>query len=96
MCLAIPARITEIAPDGDIARVALGAVSKEISLALIDSAAVGDYVLVHVGYALNRISEEEAARTLALMSEAGMLEDELGVNPPVTGSAPGSGSGGGV
>jgi hydrogenase expression/formation protein HypC len=43
---------------------------------------VGDYVLVHVGYALNRISEEEAERTLALISQAGMLDEELGVNPP--------------
>jgi hydrogenase expression/formation protein HypC len=94
MCLAIPARITEIAPDGDTARVALGAVSKQISLALVDGAAVGDYVLVHVGYALNRISEEEAERTLALITEAGMLEDELGVNPPATES--GSGFGGGA
>jgi hydrogenase expression/formation protein HypC len=93
MCLAIPARITEIAADGETARVALGAVSKEISLALVDSAAVGDYVLVHVGYALNRISEEEAERTLALITEAGMLDEELGTDPPVTESVPGSGGG---
>jgi hydrogenase expression/formation protein HypC len=76
MCLAIPARIVEIGPDALSARVALGAVTKEISLALLDAAEVGDYVLVHVGYALNRVSEEEAERTLALMAEAGMLEDE--------------------
>jgi len=87
MCLAIPARITSIDPSGQCARVGLGAVSKEISLALVEDAAVGDYVLVHVGYALNRISEEEAERTLALIAEAGMLDDELGVNPPASGVA---------
>jgi hydrogenase expression/formation protein HypC len=70
--------------------VSLGGVTKEISLALVGDAAVGDYVLVHVGYALNRLSEEEAERTLALISEAGMLlDEELGVNPPVPGQAGG-------
>ena len=50
MCLAIPARIVELL-DGDQCRVELGGVRKEISLALVDGAAVGDYVIVHVGYA---------------------------------------------
>lgn len=94
MCLAIPARIVEISPDADIARVALGAVTKEISLALVDAAEVGDYVLVHVGYALNRISEEEAERTLALMAEAGMLEEEAMLEAG-TGGAGARGAGGG-
>jgi hydrogenase expression/formation protein HypC len=75
MCLAIPARITEIDEALDSATVALGAVSKQISLALVDGVSVGDYVLVHVGYALNRLSPEEAERTLALMAEGGMLEE---------------------
>lgn len=73
MCLAIPARITAIDPTGETATVALGAVSRECSLALIDDATVGDFVLMHVGYALNRISPEEAAETLALMRAAGVL-----------------------
>jgi hydrogenase expression/formation protein HypC len=89
MCLAIPAKIATIDPDGQTARVSLGGVTKEISLALVDDAAVGDFVLVHVGYALNRLSEEEAQRTLALMSEAGVLDEELGGNPPIPGSAGG-------
>ena len=89
MCLAIPAKIATIDPDGQTARVSLGGVTKEISLALVDEVAVGDYVLVHVGYALNRLSEEEAERTLALMSEAGVLDEELGVNPPIPGSGGG-------
>lgn len=74
MCLAIPARILSVDPASDTATVALGAVSKQVSLALVDDAAPGDYVLVHVGYALNRISEEEAEQTLALIREAGAIE----------------------
>ena len=74
MCLAIPAQILEIDSTSDTALVSLGGVRKPISLALIADAAVGDYVLVHVGYALNRISPEEAERTLALMRECGVLE----------------------
>ena len=65
MCLAIPAQVVEIDPATDTATVALGEVRKQVSLALIDDVAAGDFVLVHVGYALNRISEEAAARTLA-------------------------------
>ncbi len=75
MCLAIPARITAIDPTGQSATVALGAVTRDCSLALIEDAAVGDYVLMHVGYALNRISAQEAQQTLALMREAGVLVD---------------------
>ena len=72
MCLALPAEVVEIR--GDTARVNLGGIRKEISLALVEEVEVGDYVLVHVGYALNRISPEEAERTLALFAEAGLGE----------------------
>jgi hydrogenase expression/formation protein HypC len=75
MCLAIPARIVSVDSATDTATVALGAVQKEVSLALVDDVRPGDYVLVHVGYALNRISETEAEQTLALMREAGALAD---------------------
>lgn len=71
MCLAIPAKITSIDKALDAATVALGDVSKQISLALVEDADIGDYVLVHVGYALNKISPEEAKRTLRLMKEVG-------------------------
>jgi hydrogenase expression/formation protein HypC len=71
MCLAIPARVVEIAAD-DQAIVDLGGVRKDVSLALLDGVAVGDYVIVHVGYALTRLDPEEAAKTLALMAEAGV------------------------
>lgn len=76
MCLAIPAKITRIDPATDIALVAIGAVSKEVSLALVEDVAEGDYVLVHVGYALNKLSAEEAEHTLQLIREIGLLEEE--------------------
>jgi len=68
MCLAIPAQIVDLR-DGDTAVVDLAGVQKEISLALVDDVAPGDYVIVHVGYALNKLDPEEAARTLALFAE---------------------------
>lgn len=68
MCLAIPARITERLYD-DMAVVDLGGVRKEISLALVDDAEIGDYVIVHVGYALSKLDADEAAKTLALFAE---------------------------
>lgn len=70
MCLAIPARVAEIL-GGDQAVVDLGGVRKEVSLALVDDVRVGDYVIVHVGYALNKLDPDEAARTLALFAEMG-------------------------
>ena len=69
MCLAIPALITEIGVD-QLARVDMGGVSKEISLALLDDCAVGEWVIVHVGYALHKLDPAEADKTLRLFAEA--------------------------
>ncbi len=77
MCLALPAKVVEM-HEGDMATVSLEGVRKRVSVALLDDLAVGDHVLVHVGYALHKVSEEEAARTLKLMAEAGLLAEELG------------------
>ncbi|RAI38186.1 HypC/HybG/HupF family hydrogenase formation chaperone [Rhodoplanes roseus] len=71
MCLAIPARVTELLPDA-MAKVSLDGVTKTISVALLDAVAPGDYVVLHVGYALARIDAAEAERTLALLAEAGL------------------------
>ncbi len=68
MCLAIPAEVTKLLPD-DMAVVSIDGVSKEISVALIEDLAVGDYVIIHVGYALTKIDPEEAKRTLDLLRE---------------------------
>ncbi|MEP3048091.1 MAG: HypC/HybG/HupF family hydrogenase formation chaperone [Roseibium sp.] len=76
MCLAIPAKVISIDSD-DMATVALEGIKKPVSTALLDEVAVGEYVLVHVGYALHKLSEEEADRTLKLMAEAGVLAEEL-------------------
>lgn len=77
MCLAIPAKVVEIS-EGDQAIVDLGGVRKDVSLALVEDVKVGDYVIVHVGYALTRLDPEEAEKTLALMAEAGLTEQVLG------------------
>lgn len=70
MCLALPAKIVELLPP-DQAMIDLGGVRKEVSLALVEDVAVGDYVIVHVGYALNKLDPDEAERTLALFAEMG-------------------------
>lgn len=75
MCLAIPARV-ELKLDNDMAIVEMGGVRKEISLALVDGVEEGDYVIVHVGYALNRLDPEEADRTLALFAQMNELAQE--------------------
>jgi len=76
MCLALPARVIAIDALADTATVALGEVHKTVSTALLENVRVDDYVLIHVGYALNTISEEEARQTLALFAEAGLLAED--------------------
>ncbi|EGD60627.1 hydrogenase expression/formation protein [Novosphingobium nitrogenifigens DSM 19370] len=76
MCLAIPALVTQLHPDA-MATVSAGGVTRQVSVALLEDVAVGDYVLLHVGYALHKISVEEAEATLRMMAEAGLLEEEL-------------------
>jgi hydrogenase expression/formation protein HypC len=71
MCLAIPVQVSEILPD-EMAKVSLDGVTKTISTALVEDLKVGDYVVLHVGYALAKIDPEEAERTLALLASAGV------------------------
>ena len=71
MCLAIPVRVVEILPD-EMAKVSLDGVIKTVSTALVEDLAVGDYVVLHVGYALAKIDPEEAERTLELLAQAGI------------------------
>jgi hydrogenase expression/formation protein HypC len=71
MCLAIPARIVRLEPD-EQALVDVGGIRKQVSVALVDGVAPGDYVIVHVGYALARLDPEAAAATLASMAAAGV------------------------
>jgi hydrogenase expression/formation protein HypC len=76
MCLAVPARVVAVDASCDTATIALGEVQKDVSIALVDEVAVDDYVLIHVGFALNKISPEEARRTLEVMNEAGVVPEE--------------------
>ena len=70
MCLAIPVEVRELLPD-DMAKVSLDGVVKVISTALIDDVKVGDYVVLHVGYALARVDPEEAQKTIDLLNAVG-------------------------
>ena len=70
MCLAMPAQITKLLSN-ERAWVNLGGIEKEISTALLEHVAEGDYVILHVGYALTRLDEHEAQKTLALFAEMG-------------------------
>jgi hydrogenase expression/formation protein HypC len=76
MCLAIPVRVVELL-DGEVALVDVGGVRKDISLALVDDIVVGDYVILHVGYAIQKLDPDEAEKTLALFAEL----DGAGVPP---------------
>jgi len=67
MCLAIPARV--VAVKGNTATVDFGGVTRSISIALLESVAVDDYVIVHTGYAIQKMDREEAEKTLELWRE---------------------------
>jgi hydrogenase expression/formation protein HypC len=71
MCLALPARVVELLPESQ-GLIDVGGVRKRISLELVADLRPGDYVIVHVGYALQKLDPDEAARTLALFAEAGL------------------------
>lgn len=76
MCLAVPAQVVAVDLATETATVALGEVRKDVSLALVDDVGVDDFVLIHVGFALNRISPAEAERTLELMDAAGIVAED--------------------
>lgn len=74
MCLAIPMKI--ISKDGYSATVEAGGVSREINLRLLEDARVGEYVLVHAGFAIETIDEHEAEETLKLMEQIVFMQDD--------------------
>jgi hydrogenase expression/formation protein HypC len=77
MCLAVPGRIVSVEDTSGnrVGRVEFGGVTREAFLDFVPEAGVGDYVVVHVGFAISRIDEEEARRTYELLEEMGMLEE---------------------
>lgn len=78
MCLAIPGKVIEITDaDNRIAKVEVGGVRRNVNTALLDEVRIGDYVLIHVGFAMSKVDEAEARKTLALMQELGMYEPEV-------------------
>jgi hydrogenase assembly chaperone HypC/HupF len=78
MCLAVPGRILEAGErDGNrIAKVQFGGITREAYLNFVPEAQVGDYVLVHVGFAISRIAEDEAQQTYETLEAAGLLKEE--------------------
>ena len=85
MCLAIPGKIVEIQDVEGLraGRVQFGGIVRQVSLHFVPEANVGDYVMVHVGFAISRVDAEEAERTYKLLEEIGALEDELPPGPDV-------------
>lgn len=79
MCLAIPGRVEEISSDGIIrvGRVNFGGVVKRVCLDYVPEIVVGDYTLVHVGFAIARVDEKTAEETLEAFRQMGVLEEEL-------------------
>ncbi len=81
MCLGVPGKVEEIwdAQGTRFATVDFGGVRKEVCLAYVPEVVVGDYTIVHVGFALTRLDEASALETLELFRSIGLLDDELGV-----------------
>ena len=78
MCLAIPGRVVEMVDEaGGIAKVEVGGVRRNVNVALLDAVRVGDYVLIHVGFALSKVDEHEATKTLRLLEELGAYQNEF-------------------
>ena len=81
MCLGIPGKIISIEEnelDIPMGKVSFGGIAKEVCLAFTPEAQVGDYVIVHVGFALSRLDEEEARQTLELLAELEEIAAEQG------------------
>ena len=76
MCLAIPSKITQI--ENEMATIDVDGVRRSASLMLLEDAAVGDYVIVHAGFAIKKLDEEAAMETIRLLKEAAAFVDDLG------------------
>jgi hydrogenase expression/formation protein HypC len=85
MCLGIPGKVTEIRDEAGLAmgKVDFGGVRKDACLAYLPEIQVGDYVIVHVGFAISKVDEEEALKTLEILAEMGdMVSQELATMGP--------------
>ncbi len=80
MCLAIPGKIVEfVDEENQIAKVEVGGVKRNVNIGMLDKdeTHLGDYVLIHVGFAMSKIDEAEAMETLRVLQEIGQYEDEF-------------------
>ena len=83
MCLAIPGKVLSVEEGlSRIARVQFGGITRTANLDFVPEAGIGDYVLVHVGFAISKIDEEEAQKTLEALQSLANLQDELGPEEP--------------
>ena len=84
MCLGIPGKVIEVRDEGGLrmGRVDFGGVRKDACLAYLPETRVGDYVIVHVGFAISHVDEAEALRTLEILGEMGVMEPELATMGP--------------
>lgn len=83
MCLGVPGKIVEINEKGGLqmAKVDFGGIFREACLDYVPEAQVGDYCIIHVGFAISILSESEAMETLDLLRQIGAIEEELGTEP---------------
>ena len=84
MCLAIPGRVAQIDVDDGVrtGRIQFGGITRQACLDFVPEAKEGDYVMVHVGFAISVVDKHEAERTYALLEGMGVLEDELVLDEP--------------
>ncbi len=75
MCLSVPAEIISV--DGQMAKASVGGAVRDISLQLVENIIPGDFVLLHTGFAIEKISKEEAEETVRLLNELGEIEDDM-------------------
>lgn len=89
MCLAVPGKIVSVREDRGtrMATVSFDGIEKEICLAYLPDIEVGDYTIVHVGFAISKIDEASALETLQMFKDLGILEEELGMNDAVAEAA---------
>lgn len=85
MCLGVPGRVLEVRQEQGtrMATVDFGGVTKKVCLAYVPDVDVGDYTIVHAGFAITKLDEASALETLRMFADLGLLDDELGVVAPV-------------
>jgi hydrogenase expression/formation protein HypC len=85
MCLGIPGKIVEIYESGNLrmGKIDFGGVTREACLDFVPEARLGDYTVIHVGFAISLLSQEEAQETLDLLREISSFEEEVGIKPPM-------------